>query len=43
LKADYMLNLQDLEDRQLIVKENDSYRFVAKLFEEWFKQYGVTL
>jgi tetratricopeptide (TPR) repeat protein len=42
LKDNYALDLQDLAHRQLIVKENGSYRFVAKLFEEWFKQHGVT-
>ena len=35
-------DIQELENRQLIIEENGNYRFVSGLFEEWFKQYGVT-
>lgn len=34
-------SIRDLENKQMIVKENGGYRFVSKLFEAWFKQYGV--
>jgi hypothetical protein len=30
--------IRNLEDRQIIVKENGRYRFVSQLIEEWFNQ-----
>ncbi|MCP4155144.1 MAG: CHAT domain-containing protein [bacterium] len=31
-------DIRDLEKKQLLVKENGMYRFVVRLFEEWFKR-----
>lgn len=36
-------DIQKLENRQLIVEENGSYRFVSELFKEWFKRNKETI